>query len=232
MQQSTNELKHSVGSLTQHLSRVNISSLTSQHRPNSRSPTPRRQHTQHAQCNVTDKYVIETTHDELMCSYCNSLGHVYENCRLREINTQQTYIPHDQQTRGRPMQRQFYASRHYTQPRASYYNAYGHPHPTQQQQTNQYYNQRCQRYNSNNTQLHSSQNFELGPRCIHVDLLSYANIPIKQIKLTIIVYIIILIENTEIIAIIIIHMNVDIMAIVIDTVADLQTHLKTIIVIM
>ena len=48
LQQSTNELKYLVGSLTQHLSRVNISSLTSQHRPNSRSPTPRRQHTQHA----------------------------------------------------------------------------------------------------------------------------------------------------------------------------------------
>ena len=160
LQQFTNELKYLVGSLTQHLSRVNISSLTSQHRLNSRSLTPRRQHTQHAQCITTDKYVIGTTQDQLMCTYCNSLGHVYENCRLREINAQQTYTPHDQQTRGRPMQRQFYASRHYTQPRASYYNAYGHPHPAQQQQTNQYDNQRCQRYSSNNTQLHSSQNFE------------------------------------------------------------------------
>ena len=161
LQQSANELKHLVGSLTQHLSRVNISSLTSQHRPNSRSPTPRRQHTQHVQCNATDKCVVGTTQDELMCTYCNSLGHVYENCRLREINTQQTCTPHDQQTRGRPMQRQFYASSHYTQPRASCYNAYGYPHPAQQQQqTNQYYNQRYQRYGSNNTQLHSSQNFE------------------------------------------------------------------------
>ena len=160
LQQSTNELKYLVGSLTQHLSRVNISSLTSQHRPNSRSPTPHRQHTQHAQCNTTDKYVIGTTQDQLTCTYCNSLGHVYENCRLREVNAQQTYTPYDQQTRGRPMQRQFYASRHYTQPRAFYYNAYGHPHPAQQQQANQYYDQRYQRYGTNNTQLHSSQNFE------------------------------------------------------------------------
>ena len=53
LQHFTNELKLVVGSLTQHLSRVNISSLASRHRPNSRSTTPRRQHTQHAQCNAT-----------------------------------------------------------------------------------------------------------------------------------------------------------------------------------
>ena len=160
MQQYTNELKHLVGSLTQHLSWVNISSLTAQHRHSSRSPTPRRQLTQHAQCNATHKYVIGTIQDELVCSYCYSLGHAYENCRLREINTQQTYTPHDQQTRSRSMQRQFRAPRHYTQPRASYFNAYSYPHPAQQQQTNQYYNQRYQHYSNNNTQLHSSENFE------------------------------------------------------------------------
>ena len=120
LQQSTNELKYLVGSLTQHLSWVNISSLTAQHRPSSRSPTLRTQHTQHAQCNETDRYLIGTTQGALICSYCNSLGHVYESCRLREIKTQQAHTQHDQQTRRRPMQRQFHALWHHTQPRASY----------------------------------------------------------------------------------------------------------------
>ena len=69
LQHSTNELIHLVGNIKQHLCRVNISSLTVQHRPSLRSPTPCRQHTQHAQYSVRDKYVRGTTQDELICSY-------------------------------------------------------------------------------------------------------------------------------------------------------------------
>lgn len=98
LQHTATELRHLVGSLSQHLDKVNVNSLASQNR--SRSPTPHRQL-------IQQDMLIGTTQGEPMCSYCNSLGHNYQNCRLRELSMsqRQSYTPRFQQARG-DMQRQ------------------------------------------------------------------------------------------------------------------------------
>ena len=157
LHQATSEIKSMIGSLSQQVERINFDSQ----RLGLRSPTPHRYmiHQPHGfrdnnAANTQARYTINSTNDIPYCTYCNSQGHMYNYCRLRQQNRQQqnsSYMPRFQQPRGRTMQRQTYAPRQYAQSQPSGYNINSHPRFEQNRQANQY-QQNYQRYGESSSQ--------------------------------------------------------------------------------
>ena len=157
LHQAASEIKSMIGSLSQQVERINFDSQ----RLGSRSMTPHyymiHQPHRYRGNNAADtqaRYTINSTNDIPYCTYCNSQGHMYNYCKLRQQNRQQqnsSYTPPFQQPRGRTMQRQTYASRQYAQSQPSGYNTNNHSRFEQYRQANQY-QQNYQRYGGNSSQ--------------------------------------------------------------------------------
>ena len=124
-QQSNADLKDMINQLAQQVEKLNVNAISSQ-QTRSRSPTPfRTYNTAHSQQDDTGRrensqtrYFINSTSNAPFCTFCNSQGHNYDYCRLRQqINRQQqqqqAFQPprnqnNFQHNRGRPMQRQYF----------------------------------------------------------------------------------------------------------------------------
>ena len=109
LHQATSEIKSMIGSLSQQVERINLGSK----RLGSCSPTPHRYMIYQSHwyrgnnvANTQARYTINSTHDTPYCTYCNSQGHLYNYCRLRQQNRQQqnsSYTPRFQQPLDRTM---------------------------------------------------------------------------------------------------------------------------------
>ena len=155
LMQTNNDLKHMINQLTQQFEKFNVNAIASlQHR--SRSPTPFRMRSasldNNSRNNSQTRHYVNSATNTPFCTYCNSQGHIYDHCKLRQqVNRQRQqeqprfYQRQYQPFRGRPTQRPSFMpseAQRYLQPaRRDYYSRNNNANETR-------------RFNNNNNQAH------------------------------------------------------------------------------